>query len=262
LFPVRETVFLTITVVVFTFAEALAFVTLNWNENDVSGLTPFQKFVAAIFQSISTRTAGFNIIDLSSIHPALQVFYVTMMYVSAYPIALSVRSSSMVKEEVKTFSDSRASKEYRTGVLFQAKHLVVRDAAYVIAALFIICIAEKNKLQTEPDFTIWRILFECVSAYGTVGISLGWAGSSVSFSGQFGTVSKVAMCGLMLMGRHRGLPESVDRALQLDEEQDLQLTGTGAKSHLPRLPGGTVDTEPRTSEDLGDLANSKLSQVI
>jgi len=223
LFPQLETQFLVMILSAFALSETAAFLVLDWHTDDTHLLTPIEKIEAGLFQSISTRTAGFNIVEVALCHPAMQVFYMTMMYVSAYPVALSVRKSSTVKEEeISDWNDVDAAKKYRTGVFLQAKHLIVRDAVYVIGGLFVICIVEGARIQTQSEFTIWKIIFECVTAYGTVGISLGWPGSPVSFSGQFETFAKLVICLLMLMGRHRGLPESIDRAVQLYDDEELE----------------------------------------
>jgi Trk-type K+ transport system membrane component len=62
------------------------------------------------------------------------------------------------------------------------------------AAIFGICIFERGKLM-DPEkaswFTIFRIIFECTSAYSTIGLSLGVPTNNYSFCGDFGTVSKL-----------------------------------------------------------------------
>jgi len=79
-----------------------------------------------------------------------------------------------------------------------------------------------------------------VSAYGTVGLSLGIPTVRVpcilcrlalkdrplqanySFSGALYTGSKLLLCAVMLRGRHRGLPMSLDRATMLPHEFDRE----------------------------------------
>ncbi len=51
--------------------------------------------------------------------------------------------------------------------------LLFRDVFWLYLGFLIICIIERNRLE-EGSFTIFRILFEVVSAYGTVGLSLGF----------------------------------------------------------------------------------------
>ena len=61
-------------------------------------------------------------------------------------------------------------------------------------AVILICIAERSQL-VDPDkvawFTIFRIIFECASAYSTIGLSMGTPNGNFSFSGEFGVVSKL-----------------------------------------------------------------------
>jgi len=61
-------------------------------------------------------------------------------------------------------------------------------------AIFLIACAERGKLMDpnkSPWFTIFRIIFECTSAYSTIGLSLGTPNNNYSFAGEFGTVSKL-----------------------------------------------------------------------
>ena len=60
---------------------------------------------------------------------------------------------------------------------------------------------------------MFSILFEIVSAYGNVGMSLGYPNVNASFSSQFNTVSKLVVIAMQIRGRHRGLPYELDRAV-------------------------------------------------
>ncbi|KAJ5682669.1 hypothetical protein N7462_005834 [Penicillium macrosclerotiorum] len=53
------------------------------------------------------------------------------------------------------------------------------------------------------------------SAYGNVGLSLGYPTVSTSLSGEFTVFSKLVICVMMIRGRHRGLPYKLDRAIVL-----------------------------------------------
>ena len=58
-------------------------------------------------------------------------------------------------------------------------------------------------------------MFETVSAYGTVGLSLGVPYNNYSFSGAWQSLSKLILMTVMLRGRHRVLPMAIDRAILL-----------------------------------------------
>lgn len=78
--------------------------------------------------------------------------------------------------------------------------------------------ADAGRLANDPNarnFSIFGFFFEIMSAYGTVGLSLGYPGSPLSLSGQMSVVSKLVVMIVMLAGRHRGLPMSIDKAIYL-----------------------------------------------
>lgn len=63
-----------------------------------------------------------------------------------------------------------------------------------MAAIFLICIAERNSLldpAKENWFTLFRIIFECTSAYATIGLSTGVPYDNYSFVGGMRTLSKL-----------------------------------------------------------------------
>lgn len=65
-------------------------------------------------------------------------------------------------------------------------------------------------------------MFETVSAYGTVGLSLGVPYNSYSFSGAWQSLSKLILMAVMLRGRHRILPMAIDRAILLPGQDIME----------------------------------------
>lgn len=55
-------------------------------------------------------------------------------------------------------------------------------------------------------------VFELVSAFGGIGLTLGIPTENFAFCGAFGPLSKLIVIVIMVRGRHRGLPVAVDRA--------------------------------------------------
>jgi Trk-type K+ transport system membrane component len=48
---------------------------------------------------VSTRTTGVSVVNLQLINPALLVSYLIMMYISVYPIAMSIRNTNVYEEK-------------------------------------------------------------------------------------------------------------------------------------------------------------------
>lgn len=177
-----------------------------------------------LFQAASTRTAGFASVNLADLHPGIQVSYLVMMYISVFPIAISIRRTNVYEEKsLGIYSSSGEEKEDENEPSYVGAHLrrqLSFDLWYIFLGLFIIAIAEGKHLQNtnEYAFTMYSVLFEIVSAYGTVGLSLGYPDFNTSFSGQFTVISKLVIIAMQIRGRHRGLPYELDRAILLPSE--------------------------------------------
>ncbi|KAI1357662.1 cation transport protein-domain-containing protein [Xylaria arbuscula] len=103
----------------------------------------------------------------------------------------------------------------------------------VLAVLAIMIIETRHFLEEPVTFSVFNVLFEVVSAYGCVGISIGFPRQAYSFSGGLYPGSKLVLCAVMLRGRHRGLPVALDRAVRLPgdemhrvEEEDHEIRRT------------------------------------
>ncbi|KAJ3495806.1 hypothetical protein NLG97_g3126 [Lecanicillium saksenae] len=93
---------------------------------------------------------------------------------------------------------------------------LAHDIWWLVLAVLVIVIIESNHFNADPvNFSVFNIIFEVVSAYGTVGISVGVPTAAYSFAGTWYTGSKLVLCLVMLRGRHRGLPTALDHAVRL-----------------------------------------------
>jgi len=202
--------------------DLIFFVILDINDSTVGDLPPAFKFLDGLFQAFSTRTAGTACVNVADLHPAIQVSYLVMMYISVLPIAISVRRTNVYEEQsLGVYSNYDEDKEGDNS--FVSQHLRKQlsfDLWYIFLGLFIIAIAEGDRIadENQPAFTLFPILFEIVSAYGTVGLSLGYPGINASFSAEFNTISKLVIIAMQIRGRHRGLPYDLDRAVRLPSE--------------------------------------------
>lgn len=66
---------------------------------------------------------------------------------------------------------------------------------------------------------------------GNVGLSLGYPGINASLSTEFSTFGKLVICAMMIRGRHRGLPYTLDRAIMLPDEH---LIGAATRERITR----------------------------
>jgi potassium uptake Trk family protein len=193
------------------------------NDPVVTSIPGGIRFVDGLFQAACTRTAGFSAVNLALLHPAIQVSYLIMMYISVFPIAISMRRTNVYEEKsLGIYSGDTADEDDSKVPSYIGAHLRKQlsfDLWYVFLGWFIIAIVEGPRLDATKDgFTLFAVLFEVVSAYGTVGLSLGYPGINASLSAEFKTLSKLVIIAMQIRGRHRGLPYSLDRAVLLPSE--------------------------------------------
>lgn len=124
---------------------------------------------------------------------------------------------------IYSYGDEDNDDETQTAPSYIGAHLrrqLSFDLWYVFLGLFVIAIAEGDRLEStdQYSFQLFNVLFEVVSAYGTVGISFGYPGVDTSFSGQFNVISKLVIIAMQIRGRHRGLPYALDRAVLLPSD--------------------------------------------
>ncbi|KAF1998151.1 potassium transport protein TRK1/TRK2 [Amniculicola lignicola CBS 123094] len=225
LFPSKANWWLFWVLIALNGIDLIFFVVLDLNDPTVTSLPPGFRFLDGLFQAASTRTAGFSVVNLAELHPAIQVSYLIMMYISVFPIAISMRQTNVYEEKSlgvwADYAGEAHSDEANNSYLGQhLRRQLSFDLWFVFLGFFLIAIIEGRRLENTNDyaFTLFSVLFEIVSAYGTVGLSLGYPGFNTSFSGQFKTLSKLIIISMQIRGRHRGLPYALDRAILLPSE--------------------------------------------
>lgn len=115
----------------------------------------------------------------------------------------------------------------RQQLLAQLAH----DGWWIALAVFLIMVIEASQFEANPAvFSVFNVIFEVVSGYGCVGISIGLPNEEYSFCGAWHKLSKLVLCAVMIRGRHRGLPVAIDQAvllpsenLHMAEEEDAQI---------------------------------------
>ncbi len=149
----------------------------------------------AIFQSVTTRTAGFNTIDLNQMRFASIFLLIVLMFIGASPgstgggiktttffvVIYSIISVLKGKSEVIVFKRSISNK------------FIIKSFATSILYFLIISIGVLLILETS-EFKLEDVLFEAVSAMGTVGLSMGITPSLNGFG-------KTIIILLMFVGR-------------------------------------------------------------
>jgi potassium uptake TrkH family protein len=162
------------TSVLLILAGAAVFAYTEWNHSLV-GLDPKAIIATAVFQSTTARTAGFNTVDFSAVMQPVLVFFIFLMYVGASPGSTGggIKTTTFIiilKTAVATIRGKKNVETHHHTISFS-----LIDKAYAIAlfALFLIFFSVFLLTFTEPDKRFLHLIFEEVSAFGTVGLSTG-----------------------------------------------------------------------------------------
>ncbi|CAI5473324.1 unnamed protein product [Closterium sp. Yama58-4] len=251
LFPPRSTMMLVLTVLAFNLTEFVFFCATDWTSPALDGFASGTKVLAGYFQSVSTRNAGFNVIAIGLLRPPMLLLYLGMMYVAVYPLYLTRQTSREQREvyddeDIGVFWEDLQGGVLDHGVFTQGRGLLLRDSALLFIALLVICLIESANITNDiSNFNIFNIAFELISGYGNVGLSLGYtcppeAGPDCvsppySFSGVWNPWSKLVLVLVMLLGRHRGLPDNIDAAISIPNRNQGLPENIDAAISIPNL---------------------------
>lgn len=243
LFPSRQTWYLLAIQIVIDITAWLCFEVLNIGMPDVDALPTGTRILDGLFQATGLRTSGAYIIAFSSLAPACLVAYLVIMYISSYPLVMTLRKTNTYEERSIGLNEGD---DTAAGIASHLQKQLAYDIWFQFLAFFLVSIIERGHiLKGDPGFDSFSVLFEVTSAYGTVGLSTGVPGEDYSLSGSFASLSKVVMLFVMVRGRHRGLPLAIDRSILLPGEELMQ--------RLDLEYGGREDLP---AEDLQELVTS------
>ena len=93
----------------------------------------------------------------------------------------------------------------------------------LLVAAVLVCAYAEDGMLTDPQAqaNLWYVIFEIVSAYGNVGLSLGVPGQVYSLSGAMSSTGKAVMIAMMWLGKHRGLPSAKDEVVDFGWDRYL-----------------------------------------
>ena len=149
----------------------------------------------AFFQSVTTRTAGYFSYDQTTLPPAGVALTIILMFVGASPGSTGggVKTTSMFTAIKATFSlllgkrTTAFKREISQESVMKAFFVIIISILLVLGGTLILSI-------TDPEFTMDKLLYETVSAYATVGLTMGIT-PYISFAG------KIVLIALMFLGR-------------------------------------------------------------
>ncbi|KAJ8127226.1 hypothetical protein O1611_g6411 [Lasiodiplodia mahajangana] len=267
LFPSNANWWLFFILVALNAIDLILFIVLDLGHGIVSELPLNIRFLDGWFQAASTRTAGFSCLNLAELHPAVQTSYLIMMYISVFPVAISIRQTNVYEEKSLGVYESvnDDDDDNQPSISYLGTHLrrqLSFDLWYVFLGYFILTITEGPRIMSG-EISMFAVLFEIVSAYGTVGLSLGYPNTNASLCAQFSVLGKLVIIAMMIRGRHRGLPYGLDRAVLLPSENLSRKEVEDAEMRLQRrLSTVPNDRRPASMQRNRSLSIDRRNNLI
>jgi trk system potassium uptake protein len=142
-------------------------------DNVLGNLNPLEAAITSFFQSVTTRTAGFNTVDIASLKVPTMILFIFLMYIGASSGGTGggVKTSTffiLLLSALTTVKGKKKMDFRRRTISFdlvnKAVTILIFSASYILIATFILSI-------TDAEKPIMHLAFEIVSAFGTVGLS-------------------------------------------------------------------------------------------
>jgi len=163
-----------------------------------------KSILASLFQSVTARTAGFNTLETGALSTATLLLLMFLMFVGASPgstgggiktstfamLALYVRAAVRRRDEVEVFR-----RTIPRGIITRVMVVLVLAMGVVTVSVMALAVTERNNAWlAQGGERFMQILFESISAFGTVGLSTGLTRHLTS-------AGKVVIVVTMLVGR-------------------------------------------------------------
>ena len=177
-------------------AGAVIFFLLEFkNPESIANRPLSAKILASFFQSVTARTAGFSTTNIARLNPATIFFLTLLMFIGASPGGTGggIKTTTFVAVTAGGLSSIRGRSEVTLLKRKLPSSLIYRALTLTIAATVLIIISTIGILVFER-YSLKEVLFEVVSAFGTVGLSTG-------ITPALSTPSKIILILTMYIGR-------------------------------------------------------------
>jgi len=194
-------VIITTTILILSGAFLFYFFERNHIIKDVPVLN---KILASLFQSVTPRTAGFNTVDIGALTNATILLLIILMFIGASPGSTGggVKTSSAALLVLLLWNRLKGNEDVNVFNRTIPKEIVSRAISIIFASAFSVAIITSvlliagggNLPHLESRHYFVEYLFDTVSAFGTVGLSMG-------VTPKLNDLQKYALIFMMFAGR-------------------------------------------------------------
>lgn len=184
------------TIFLICFGAVMTFMLEYSNKGTIGSLNLHDKLLSSYFQSVTLRTAGFQTVDLATLTTPTIIIYLFLMFIGASPGStgggLKTTTLGILLLGVMNAITGREDIEYRRRRLSwqtfnKACAILMLSLFYLFVMIIIMSIFDSSK-------GFLPLLFELISAFGTVGLSMG-------VTAKLSIISKLIIILTMYIGR-------------------------------------------------------------
>ena len=166
---------------------------------DLKNLSTGKRLLAAVFQSVTTRTAGFNTINISEMSEASKAVMILLMLIGGSPgsTAGGMKTTTftvLILNAIATFRSQENAGSFGR----RLEYHVIKNAATIAMLYFTLFFCGGIAISVYEGLPLLDCLYEAASAVGTVGLTLG-------ITPRLHIFSQVVLIMLMYLGRVGGL---------------------------------------------------------
>lgn len=194
-YSIHTKLVLTVTAILIIIPAIMIFLIEKYDAGVLSNTPLSEALASSLFQSVTTRTAGFNTLPVASLSDAVILVLMMLMLIGGSPgstaggiktttfavLVMSINAVMKKRENPECFK-----RRLEPDILKKAAAILIVYMALIIAGTMILCITD--------DIPLKESLFEVFSAINTVGLSLG-------ATAKLGVISKIVIALLMYFGR-------------------------------------------------------------
>ncbi|MCP4398588.1 MAG: hypothetical protein GY801_14990 [bacterium] len=190
---VQTKLILIMTALLLVFGTLMFFVLEHNSSLDEASFS--EKMLGALFQSVTFRTAGFNTVDFSALRDSTLMFAIPLMFIGAAPGStgggLKITTIAILLSTVFAIGRGRSRVElFRRSI----PTIVFYQTIVVITLYLVVALSVSFLLTLTENQRPIELLFETISALGTVGVTTG-------VTPELSTLGRILIIGTMFLGR-------------------------------------------------------------
>lgn len=156
------------------------------NNHSLQGLSLTGKIAGSFFGAVTPRTAGFNTVDMNSFAPATLLLYFLLMWIGASPGSTGggIKTTTFAVAITNILSLGRGKDRVELYGREVSESSVRRAFSVIVLSVLVLGTSLLLLELTDGALPMRKLTFEVISAFGTVGLSLGIT-SQLSFAGKW-----------------------------------------------------------------------------